>query len=235
MRRRSAIARPPARRLGLPGRPGRGGLLLLPRQRDGHLDGAERPGRRRLGRPAGRGPGAPGDRPPRGDLQQPRPVQRVPPLAGRPRRPRQGLGRAVRGARGRATPGASGAAGPSTPGSEALSRLWSEAARRDRAPTRAELEATRRPGSAGPAWRLDAPSGTAERLSDAPLTLDAIAKGYIVERACAAALAGDPAVRGVVLNVGGDLRVQGEPGEDRRGRRAPARLRDRPSRWPWSR
>jgi FAD:protein FMN transferase len=92
---------------------------------------------------------------------------------------------------------------------EALSRLWSDAARRDRAPTRAELEAsTTRMGR--PAWRLDASAGTAERVSDAPLTLDAIAKGFIVERACAAALAGDPAVRGLVLNVGGDLRVQGD-------------------------
>ncbi len=93
---------------------------------------------------------------------------------------------------------------------QALSALWSEAARRDRAPTRPELDAAA--ARAGrPAWRLDAGAGTAERLSDAPLTLDAIAKGYVVERACAAALAGDPAVLGLMLNVGGDLRVQGEP------------------------
>jgi thiamine biosynthesis lipoprotein len=92
---------------------------------------------------------------------------------------------------------------------QALIRLWSDAASRDRAPARAELEATRA-SSGRPAWRLDAPSGTAERLSDSPLTLDAIAKGYIVERACAAALAGDPAVRSLLLNVGGDLRVQGD-------------------------
>jgi thiamine biosynthesis lipoprotein len=92
---------------------------------------------------------------------------------------------------------------------QTLSRLWSDAARLDRLPTRAELDAvvTR---MSRPAWRLDALSGTVERLSDAPLTLDAIAKGYIVERACAAALASDPAVRGLMLNVGGDLRVQGD-------------------------
>jgi thiamine biosynthesis lipoprotein len=93
---------------------------------------------------------------------------------------------------------------------QALSRLWSDAARRNRLPTRAELDAATTT-TARPAWRLDASAGTAERLSDAPLTLDAIAKGYIVERACAAALSGDPAVRGLVLNVGGDLRVQGDP------------------------
>ncbi|WP_165253144.1 DUF2271 domain-containing protein [Paludisphaera soli] len=92
---------------------------------------------------------------------------------------------------------------------QVFAELWSEAARRDRAPTRDERDAaTAR--AAGPAWRLIPSAGVAERLSDAPLTLDAIAKGYIVERACAAAMDGGPAVRGVVLNVGGDLRVQGE-------------------------
>ena len=92
---------------------------------------------------------------------------------------------------------------------QALARLWSDAARMDRLPARAELDAAAaRTGR--PAWRLDARAGTAERLSDAPLTLDAIAKGYIVERACTAAPAGDRAVRGLMLNVGGDLRVQGD-------------------------
>ena len=35
-----------------------------------------------------------------------------------------------------------------------------------------------------PAWRLDPEAGTAERLTDCPLSLNAIAKGFIVERAC---------------------------------------------------
>ena len=34
------------------------------------------------------------------------------------------------------------------------------------------------------AWRLDAGSRTATHLSDCPLSLNAIAKGYIIERAC---------------------------------------------------
>ncbi len=93
---------------------------------------------------------------------------------------------------------------------QALSSLWSEAARRGRHPTGPELDRARASAS-GPAWRLDAGAGTAERLPGPPLTLDAIAKGYIVERASDAALAGDPAVLGLVLNVGGDLRVVGEP------------------------
>jgi hypothetical protein len=60
-----------------------------------------------------------------------------------------------------------------------------------------------------PAWRLDPAAGTALCLADGPLTLNAIAKGYIVERACAAAFDLRRGVRGLVLNVGGDLRVCG--------------------------
>ncbi|WP_165075336.1 DUF2271 domain-containing protein [Paludisphaera rhizosphaerae] len=90
-----------------------------------------------------------------------------------------------------------------------FSQLWSEAARRNQPPTVAERNAAKARAT-GPAWRLDPIAGLAERLSTAPLTLDAIAKGYIVEKACNAATAGDPAVHGVVLNVGGDMRVQGD-------------------------
>src|SRR5262249_44536429 len=61
-----------------------------------------------------------------------------------------------------------------------------------------------------PAWRLDEPSQTAERLSDCPLSLDGMAKGYIVERACGVALDPSQGIRGLLLNVGGDLRVCGE-------------------------
>ena len=61
-----------------------------------------------------------------------------------------------------------------------------------------------------PAWQLDPASGTAERLSDCPLSLNGIAKGYIVGRACEAALDTSKEFDGVLLNVGGDLRVCGD-------------------------
>ena len=70
---------------------------------------------------------------------------------------------------------------------EALMRLWSRCAKEGRTPTPAEIAAARAP-LIRPAWRLDSAAMTAERLSDAPLTLNAIAKGYIVERACDAAM-----------------------------------------------
>jgi hypothetical protein len=47
-------------------------------------------------------------------------------------------------------------------------------------------------------------------LTDCPLSLNAIAKGYIVERACAAAMVQDRGLQGLLLNIGGDLRVCGE-------------------------
>ena len=64
-----------------------------------------------------------------------------------------------------------------------------------------------------PAWELDPAARTAERLSDCPLSLNGIAKGYIVGRACDAALIGGNGIKGVLLNVGGDMRVAGEFGQ----------------------
>ena len=46
------------------------------------------------------------------------------------------------------------------PGVQALSRLWSDAARRNRVPTRAELDAVTTRTDL-PAWRLDVKAGTA--------------------------------------------------------------------------
>jgi thiamine biosynthesis lipoprotein ApbE len=99
-------------------------------------------------------------------------------------------------------------AGAFDPRVEALSHLWAACARRDRLPDADEL-ARARAMMADPAWRLDPALGRAERLSDCPLSLNGIAKGYIVERACDAAMSEVPGVSGVMLNVGGDLRVRG--------------------------
>ncbi len=92
---------------------------------------------------------------------------------------------------------------------EVLSRLWSRAAARGRLPETVEL-AEARALIARPAWRISLGKHTVERLTDCPLSLNAIAKGYIVDRACAAAMTPGRGVHGVLLNVGGDLRVGGE-------------------------
>jgi hypothetical protein len=89
-----------------------------------------------------------------------------------------------------------------------LSRLWSRCRDAGRLPTEAETTAATALMRA-PAWRLGPAPFTAERLSDCPLSLNGIAKGYIVERASEAALAGSPDISGLLLNVGGDLCVRG--------------------------
>jgi FAD:protein FMN transferase len=92
---------------------------------------------------------------------------------------------------------------------EALGRLWSRCARLGRTPTEPErLEALAL--MAGPAWKLDPEARTAERTSTCPISLNAIAKGYIVGKAADAAFRRDEGVLGLLLNVGGDLRVVGE-------------------------
>ncbi|MFO0958975.1 MAG: FAD:protein FMN transferase [Isosphaeraceae bacterium] len=93
------------------------------------------------------------------------------------------------------------------PRAESLARPWSRAAQTGRLPADEEicqaLEALSQP-----AWRLHPATATAERTSDAPISLNAIAKGGVVERASRAGLI--EGVRGILLNIGGDLRVSGE-------------------------
>ena len=88
------------------------------------------------------------------------------------------------------------------PAAAELERLWVSEEPRPEVLT-AGVERIKRP-----LWRLDSQAGTATRLQEVALTLNAIAKGYIVDRACAAAAA-VPGVRSVLLNLGGDLRLQG--------------------------
>jgi FAD:protein FMN transferase len=99
-------------------------------------------------------------------------------------------------------------AGAFDPRAEALTRLWSSCAKLDRLPTKDQL-ASARALMAPPAWKLDPASRTAERVSGCPISLNGIAKGYIVGRACEAALSSKD-VHGVLLNVGGDMRVCGD-------------------------
>lgn len=90
---------------------------------------------------------------------------------------------------------------------EVVSRVWKQAAAQGRTPAQAEMAAAvasvqRRH------WRLDAAARAATHESDAALALNSFTKSYIVNRAAEAALASDN-VRGVVVNIGGDLVVRG--------------------------
>jgi len=99
--------------------------------------------------------------------------------------------------------------GAFNPAAEVLGRLWSRSAEQNRMPSPGELaDAVRRVEQ--PLWEIDLRGETITRRADLPLSLDALAKGYIIDRACRAALAGTPGVTGLVLNIGGDLRVEGD-------------------------
>ncbi len=104
--------------------------------------------------------------------------------------------------------------GAFNPSSRTASNLWKQAGQNAHTPTAEELAAAVRQMQS-PQWSLDPASGTATRLSSGPLTLDAIAKGTILDAAASAGLSsrtsrGNNVVRGVIVNIGGDLKVAGD-------------------------
>jgi thiamine biosynthesis lipoprotein ApbE len=91
---------------------------------------------------------------------------------------------------------------------QSVCAVWKQAAQNDRVPTSSELERAVLSAGSSP-WKLDGELRTAQRLTDCPLTLDALAKGYIVEMAASAVMQKTAGVRGIVVAIGGDLRVCG--------------------------
>lgn len=98
--------------------------------------------------------------------------------------------------------------GAFNPASDALSTLWRGAERRGEVPNPTELAAVVEAIQL-PTYRLTADGLHFVRASALPLNLNAFAKGYIVDRAAAAARQ-VPGLRAVLLNIGGDLRHLGE-------------------------
>lgn len=90
---------------------------------------------------------------------------------------------------------------------QAVSVIWTRAAAAGQLPSDAAIaEAVgqvRRPH-----WRLDPVARTATHLDTTPLILNSFTKSYIIDRAAGAALASN-GVRGVVVNIGGDLVTRG--------------------------
>jgi thiamine biosynthesis lipoprotein ApbE len=91
-----------------------------------------------------------------------------------------------------------------------LVRLWKQAEADGREPPAATLERVaadlRKPG-----WELDSATNTFTRLTDQPLNLNAVAKGYIVRKAADAARRQAPGVTGLLVNLGGDVLAWGAP------------------------
>ena len=91
---------------------------------------------------------------------------------------------------------------------EAVTRIWQKAAAEERLPTDAEREAAVA-SIKKKQWTLDFQNQTATHTSDTPLALNSFVKSYIIEKSADAAMR-TSGVRGVIVNVGGDLFVRGE-------------------------
>src|SRR5262249_11849846 len=61
-----------------------------------------------------------------------------------------------------------------------------------------------------PGWGIDDARHTVQRLTDQPLDLNAIAKGYIIQKAAAAARARVRAPQGLLLKLGGGMAAWGK-------------------------
>jgi thiamine biosynthesis lipoprotein ApbE len=91
-----------------------------------------------------------------------------------------------------------------------LVRVWAAGEKAGREPDALTLERItadlKKPG-----WKLDEAAGTVTRLTDQPLNLNSIAKGYIIQKAAAAVRAQHPTVGALLINLGGDVLARGAP------------------------
>ncbi len=89
-----------------------------------------------------------------------------------------------------------------------LVRVWKEAEKTQREPDAATLsQIVHQLQQRG--WRINEANRTVTRLTDQPLNLNSIAKGYIIQNAAAAALAKVTTLQGLLVNLGGDMRAWG--------------------------
>ncbi|MCG3180544.1 MAG: hypothetical protein BIFFINMI_02906 [Phycisphaerae bacterium] len=85
---------------------------------------------------------------------------------------------------------------------------WKQAQKENKPPSAEELAALADQVQ-GPACRIDRKARTATRVTKARLNIDGLAKGYIIDKAMAAARAAQPAPGGIMINLGGDILVWG--------------------------
>lgn len=91
---------------------------------------------------------------------------------------------------------------------ETVNRVWKAAAKRNQLPSQPEIDAAVAVVKQSH-WQLDGRNLTAQRLDDAALMLNTFTKSYIMNKACAAAMA-QSGISAVVLNIGGDIVVRGD-------------------------
>jgi hypothetical protein len=68
-----------------------------------------------------------------------------------------------------------------------------------------------------PGWVFDAATSTVTRLTDQPLNLNSIGKGFIIQKAADAVRKEHPTVSGMLINLGGDILAWGSPSESATG------------------
>jgi thiamine biosynthesis lipoprotein len=87
-------------------------------------------------------------------------------------------------------------------------QLWRECEKLDRLPEPSALaKSLPKPGIAP--WTIDRTANTVMRTGGPALDLNSLGKGYILGQALRAAIARAPGARGLLLNLGGDIRVWG--------------------------
>jgi thiamine biosynthesis lipoprotein ApbE len=95
------------------------------------------------------------------------------------------------------------------PAAELMTRRWLRAQQTDILPSRDELDADVQTLRQLP-WTLHSQTRRAERTSTAPISLNAIAKGIVIEHVATNLLANHERIQGVLINIGGDLRLAGD-------------------------
>jgi FAD:protein FMN transferase len=94
-----------------------------------------------------------------------------------------------------------------------LVQLWKEAEKTGTPPDAATLGPVIA-RLALPGWTVDKTAGTVERLNRQKLNVDSLGKGYIINKAVAAATSQAPSTGGIFLNIGGDILTWGTQGPD---------------------
>jgi thiamine biosynthesis lipoprotein len=91
-----------------------------------------------------------------------------------------------------------------------LIALWTSAEKSTQLPSNADLLSAARRCRA-PAWEINMAAKTVRRISDQQINVDSLGKGYIIDKAVAAATRPPTKLKGLLLNIGGDLRAWGNP------------------------
>jgi FAD:protein FMN transferase len=95
------------------------------------------------------------------------------------------------------------------PGVEGISRLWKQASESGDLPTESELKRASDAANAKH-WEIAGDGKTVWRLGSQKLTLNAIAKGAILDALVSLIEQDFPKITGCMINIGGDLRVAGD-------------------------